>query len=415
MIFKDKISIKYQRRENMRTSTRKHGIVAVAAALLVGAIMLVTTGCAGDTSTGITGSDFILPEGKGAIQFSFAPKVARSITVDVGTNIDFFTDFTFTFTPAVVGVGTLKTVAHEEKSYFDDNPIVLDPGTYNLTVIAYIDKNLTIHGGDGLGPVDYVEAAGTKAAIEVVAKAGHIDTQTVILNPLVDSTKTGTFEYTIDNSLIEDADITTATIAITPIGTGTTIVPKDIKALFEPDVPAAVNHTDSETLISGYYYVDFEIKPKSNAETVTFRYILHVYQNMTSSFTFTIGVSYFNAYFKSSSMTLEPGDLKPELDAEIDSVAAGSLADGGSITVIRGEVLTLTVTNGGTSDNDYQSYQWYCLDTTSLGATDVLELDTNDPPFDKDTSSARDYLVTVIGVTSDGKPHSSSIKVTVEP
>jgi hypothetical protein len=354
------------------------------------------------------GNNFIVPEGKGAIQFSFAPKVARSITVDVDTDIDFFTDFTFTFTPNTTG--TLTTVAHKEKSYFDD-PIVLDPGTYNLTVMAYIDKDLGIHGGNDDGTPIYVEAAGTKVPIVVVAKAGHIATETVILNPIVDSTKTGTFEYTIDNSLIEDTDITTATITITPVGAGSVTGPTDIKPLF-----AGAGGSGTPVILnSGYYYVDFAITPKSGEEIVTFRYILHVYQNLTSSFTFTISTTYFNAYFKSSSMELIVDDLKPELSAKIDTDPAVPKADGGLITVTRGEVLTLTVTNGGAGDNNYSSYEWYCLDTTSLSNDDFLVLDTADPPFDKDTSSARDYQVTVVGVTSDGKPHSSSITVTVEP
>jgi hypothetical protein len=374
----------------MRTFTKKRGFFAAAATLLIVTVMLVTTWCSNDIGDG-DGDKFILPEGKGAVKLGFNKEINRTILPD-DADIDSFSSFEFIFSPTT---GSDITVTVSKANLF--NPITLSPETYGLTVIAYI-------GSDAAATND------PDITLSIVISAGKITNQVISLKVYEpDGTETGTFTYTLINNnnfagTLNSNPANTAFMSFSPIGAGTIMSPINIKSLFNdtPQLPI--------TLIAGIYYLDYTLKV--GLDTVAFRHIVHIYQGMNSSYSFSINENYFKAIFQVKSGEIgyvAPTDYKPVLSATISDGGATTpnLTDGSSISFPQGKNLTLTITNTTTG---YTSYEWYIIDTNSRTTSDTFTMYA--------TSSSDlfynpiEYYLTVVGI-KDNIPYLSVIKITV--
>jgi len=369
----------------MKTFTKKRGIFVAAAALLMVTAMLVTTWCSNDISNGNYADEYTPPPGKGAVRLSFNNEIDRTILPDNAT-LATFTKFDFVFT-ANGGGATDYTESNIVPANLY-NAIALDPGNYNLKVIAYI----------GTAP-----AATNDPVVAVVITAAKITSATIQLKPYDQTVGTGngTFKYKINSSIVA-TDLTSAVMNLTKIGTAGTNQ-SDI------NISSAWNDGDDHNLSvkAGDYYLDFVIIVKSG-ETVTFRHIVHIYQNMTSSYEFTINPDYFNAVFKliSTDLTYEhPQDKLPVLSADGGS---NELAEGEEVVVNQGSTVTITVTNG----TDFASYEWYSQDATALQSGTTASYVVN-AGAGQAFNAKKTYLLTVVGVTSGGEKYYTFIKIKV--
>jgi len=380
----------------MKNFTKKHGLFAVAAVLLAVAAIFVTITC----SNGISdGDDFVIPDGKGAIKLSFNDTV-RTI-LPSGASINNFYSFDFAFT--VVSGGTAKTVTGILLADIND-AIVLDPGTYNLTVIANVNGDLATYGGSDLGtPIPVAAATGSATGITI--SAGKITNTSIVLGIYDPSgIATGKFTYTVSG--LVPADITTATMTITPIG-GVALAPIDIKSFFGGGV-----QTVTPDLTVGIYYVDFYLVVGD--DTVNFRHVLQIYKNMTSNYTFTISMNYFNAVFKGGNITF--GDLASVVTYEITHTSGpnttGTVSTS-TINLTRGDIIVFTLED----DSDYDTYVWNCLSSTPVSSTATCTINTTgngdgSPSETNRFSVARDYILTLV-VSQGTNYYSKEIKFNV--
>jgi len=369
--------------------------------------MFVTIRCSDDISSNDTDS-FTIPEGKGAVQLSFDNVIGRTILPGDVTAVSDFDTFNFAFT--ATGGGTSYTKSNIPYANLND-PIVLDPGTYTLTVIAYYDDNSSKHGGDGLTP-NSVAMAKNDPAVSVTITAAETTTATIVLKPYDQATGTGngTFQYKITSD-ITTAKLTSAYMKFTQISNGAAQSDIDLKA-------TAWNVATAQTLPlkAGDYFVDFLITVPTG-EVINFRHIVHIYQNMTSSYDFTINRDYFNAVFKlvSGNITLEIPENNPEVEYSINGDPAVTYTSGATISLTRGDEIEFTVTNAG----DYTSFEWYCIDTSDIGSGSTCTIDTTatTPPATANPySTAKDYYLTVVGeLTADSKKYATIIVFSVTP
>jgi len=358
----------------MKNLTKKRGFLAASAALLIVLAMLGITWCSNDIGSG----EFTPPEGKGAVKLTFNQKIARTILPD-GATLSALEKFDFQFTPTSGGTAKLL----EQLNYSTSpgtlgtilEPIILDPGTYDLEVIAYI-SNTEVATGSAAGII--ITPAKTTSA-------------TIALKPYDQATGSGTFNYQIISTILE-SDVDSATMNLTNISTVTLVSSVDLIDSIGNGTNSVWNDGDNHNLPvdSGDYYLDFVVKVITG-ETVKFRHIVHIYHNLTSSYVFTIEPDYFNAVFQLISSDLSyvhPDDVLPVL--EYDSTA---LTEGETVTVRKGDSVTITVSN------TFASYEWYSQDDTSLSASSSYTVNTASGKFNE----KKTYLLTVVGVTDTKK------------
>jgi hypothetical protein len=365
----------------MKNFTKKRGFFAVSAALLIVTAMLVTTWCSNDI--GNDTDEFTPPPGKGAVKLSFEKEIARTILPD-HADLDSFTKFDFVFTSAG-GSATSYTEYNILPANLGD-PITLDPGNYTLIVLAYIGADL---------------AAENAPAVSVTITAAKTTSAVIVLKPLDQTTATGNgiFKYKITSSILA-GNITSAVLNLTPILAGAAQSNVDVSSYWND------NSDHNLTVKAGDYYLDFVINVQSG-ETVTFRHIVHIYQNMTSSYEFTINPNYFNAVFKLIATDLtysHSQDKLPLLTADgVDK------AEGAEITVIQGDTVTIAVKNGSTVG--FTSYEWYSQDDTNLqtGVSPAYIVDTSSGVF----SARKTYQLTVVGVVSAAEKYYTFINIKV--
>jgi len=252
----------------MKTMMKKCGIFA--AVLLVMAALM--TGCSTpDTSR----EEEQLLEGYGLVKISFADTVEQRATILPSTGLslsDFTGGFTLQFTPTALG--DAKSVDIPLTSASSPGAISLIAGTYTLDVLAY------------KGPGKTLAAAGYSQANIVIAAGSANTPVTITLEALADGKGTGTFTYTITNSITSTAVISKSDMIISPIPSGTA------EPSINLDLQGKATVIGTATLKSGYYYVDFELivdgKPNH------FRHILHVYQNLDSTFIYEFKDTHFS-------------------------------------------------------------------------------------------------------------------------
>ena len=194
------------------------------------------------------------------------------------------------------------------------DPVILEVGTYDLYVTAYMDEEKE-------KPAAYGSLTG------IVIGPGAAVTDSVTLTAVIDDGE-GTFGWDITFP----AEVTTASMTITPLDeeTGT---PE--QTLSFTDGTPDVDTEDSITLNAGYYRVVFNL---GNAEghTAVHREYLHVYKNMDSLFEYDFeGIQF--AIVVTNGDNDGAGSLR---QAIIDVVAA----DGGGMIIIDPSVGTIALT-----------------------------------------------------------------------
>ena len=156
------------------------------------------------------------------------------------------------------------------------DPVFLMPGTYTLIVTAYTEFN---------DSVQKTAASGTLSGITI--KYGVHTSQSVPLRAV--SRGTGTFTWNITFDI--DGDLETADMHITHFGSGETAAELNISNLDYMDGKVS---SGSVVLESGYYRVYFSLA-KAGAEKISWREILHVYQNLESVLERAFTDSHFDA------------------------------------------------------------------------------------------------------------------------
>lgn len=383
----------------MKILTKKCGIITAVATLLLLTAML--TGC----SNGITGKeDYTPPAGMGYVRLNFNNTVGRATTLPDEVDLDFFEAFELQFTPtATVPGGVAKTVTITDPTELGD-AIDLVPGSYDLTVIAYTDYN------DGTETASNPAATGD-ADSELTIAIGNPETATVVLklyDPSVGSGN-GKFAWSITNNIT--APISAASMVVTEIGGSVAYTHPDLLTAF-----GSATVTGNTSIPAGYYFVDFSLTVDSTARD--FRHILHIYQNMTSTFTYV---------FNNGSFDISNGRVSPGITYEKPVVVSPPELESGS-ALTENQTLTISIAAAGTTSVDitvtnyaiYDSIEWFLgLSTTltstdGLSASDDVDYDTltidGSAPFDTEGT----YLLTVQGI-KDGIPYGTFIRLKIEP
>jgi len=402
----------------MKNLTKKHGFYAAAAALLVLTAMLVTIGCSNDMGGLGYNDEYTPPAGMGAIKLSFNEKInTRSIFPDA-LGIGSFDSFDFVFK---LGATELtKTVLKANIG----NPIALDPGTYSLTVTAYIGSKAVATG-------TYIDTSSSPLNTFTIIAAKTTTGKTITLKPFdpEDAEEDGTFKYNIFTSIL--TDLSTATINFLPTNGDPAYATVDlitgdltINSVVTPGSDTLIDGADHTiSLPAGYYYLDFVIKAKSGDE-VTFREILLISQNMTSTYpSFSIKKDYF---YGSLTVVLDyedTEDIKPVIinfdgtnttyyGEHEDAVLGGDAETPVEITKGVDAPLALEVENY----NYFDSIEWYTQGNTALtGASGTKNKDytVNPNAVDGIFSMKKLYKLTVIG-TKGGVKYSSYVYILVK-
>ncbi|MDR0302596.1 MAG: bacterial Ig-like domain-containing protein, partial [Treponema sp.] len=259
----------------------KSGIFTTAAVLVILSAMLVT-GCS-DTIVEKP-SGYTPPAGMGAVRLKFSEHIERATILPDDATILSFVEFEFTFTPNSGGVFKEE----QRTSATREDPIILAPGTYDLAVIAYLPPESSAPPGD-----PNRAAAVWSSPTPVPVTVGINSPISITLKPYdsVVATENGTFAWEIDNQI--NIPITSFTVA-----------KMTVKNLFGIPIPSATASWNPVTfnladptwsgagsIPSGFYYVDIELEIDGTMKY--FRHVLHIYQNMTSTFTETFDGSFF--------------------------------------------------------------------------------------------------------------------------
>jgi hypothetical protein len=360
----------------MRTMAKKCGIYAALAAVLLITVALVI-GC--PASPGISGSEST------SVRLRFNDEIAARTIVPGVTEFDDFEVFEVTFTGTGFTSGTdyIFIGANAITKANIGNPIVVGPGTFNLTVNAYIDPTVA--------PNTPIDAAVTLTGVRLIANTDN-EIGPVILRPVFRSGDTGTFAWNITNNITRT--ITSAEMALDPIGVGTAPAgsPYDLEGGSAPN-----DWVGSVIVDTGYYYVDFEIIV--NGETRSFKHVLHIYDGLTSTFTYTFTDDYF-AITQVLTTDWDYGEDIP-LELELDgSPLLGKvtvdLYDPATTAVV--QVVNVEDENG---DDMYDTIEWYyngALITTNVShtdfANDTFTVDVANPPFNEEGT----HFITVVAI-----------------
>jgi len=204
-----------------------------------------------------------IPPGLGA--FSLSIDGARTILPN--TTITSFQVYTLEFT------GT-EILSIDRTNANLSTPINLQVGTYNLTVTAYMDTEKT-------------KPAAVGSLTDIVITAGQVTNRTIPLTAFGMTAGKGAFCWNID---FPDG-LNEVKMKITPVDrlTGTSE-----QTLYFKGGSSQVNKIDSVDLNSGMYRVLFTLIKNENTQTVIWRDVVHVYQNMTSVFNYTFTEEHFN-------------------------------------------------------------------------------------------------------------------------
>jgi hypothetical protein len=378
----------------MKNLTKNRGFFAAAAALLVVTAMLVTIGCSSDISS--KSNEFTPPAGKGAVKLSFNKEIARTILPD-NITADDFDEFEFQFTPTdssgiVTGTAVSKIFAQGDQY----DPIILDPGYYDLIIIAYLDFSKT-------ATPDMKPVATNADAVNILITAAKLTNTTITLKPYDPTTGTGNgiFKYKIITTIL--SDIEAAEMTLSEIGGSNG---GNVDILTDGEIDGDYHEL---SVPAGYYYVDFVITVESGDE-VTFRQLVHIMQHMSSSYEFTISKDYFFAVLKFEDGDIiyqGPSDNKPVLS--IDGGTTG-LAEGATITITNGGSQVITVQNV----TSFTSFEWY-----SQGSTNLQPVSAGTYTVNTSTGTIfsvnKTYQLTIIGITSTNDRYSSYIYIKVVP
>jgi hypothetical protein len=176
-------------------------------------------------------------------------------------------------------------------------------------------------------------------------------------------------------------------------------------------------NTTGVNIKSNYYYVDITLVVGTAPDTITknFRHVLHVYQNMTSTFTYIFtddhiggGQAQAKVSFTPKIVYEHPKDNPPKVTVTSSTGAVpgtdGSEKNPYILSLADDTALALTVT---ATTGTYSSVAYF-NGSTSLTLTSGNIIDSTVGPFDEHGK----YSVTVVG-TQDGIPYDTEIFIQV--
>jgi hypothetical protein len=384
----------------MKRLTKKCGIITAVATLLLLTAMLI--GCSNGTTV-TEKENYTPPAGMGYVRLNFNNTVGRATTLPDVVLISFFKAFKLQFTPtATVAGGAAKTVTVTDSAKLGE-AIDLIPGSYDLTVIAYTDY-------DDQTEIASNPAATGDATSELTIAIGVPESATVVLklyDPSVGSGN-GKFAWNITNSI--NSAISAASMVVTEIGGSVVYTHPSLLTAF-----GSATITGSTNIPAGYYFVDFSLtvggKPRD------FRHILHIYQNMTSTFGYE---------FSDGSFDITTGKVSSGITYEEPTVVSPpALSSSGALTENQTFPISLAAASGTPVDiivtnfAIYDSIDWFVnFGMTALGAGlsasdtvdyDTLTIDGATAPFDTKGT----YLLTVQGI-KDGIPYGTFIRLEID-
>jgi len=286
-------------------------------------------------------------------------------------------------------------------------PYDLTPGTYSIEVVGYI--------GDGDA------AVGTVATQTITANTTTTTaTITLVAYDPVTGGGTGTFSWDITSTVHDLTSAKMSFIRIQPTGSVPPL----------PAVPALVDFIESgkwtnsiTTFPAGYYWVDFALIAKGT--TRTFRHILIIYKNQTTSFSYQFDDSYFIYAKAELPPIVYPGfdDKKPVLEYD-DGSPQGTIAEGDHVLLsLTNDTYPDKIDIEVTNESIYTTIQWFlnshgtsALTTTQgVGGSskgEILTVDTTDNTGLFAVQGV--YQLTVVG-TASGVPYSKFIYLEIKP
>jgi len=387
----------------MRTMIKKCGVYATFAAVLLVMAVLVT-GCP-ESVPGTSG--YQPPAGMGSVQLIFDENIARATILPDTATIASFQEFVLTFT--AVSPGTGVTPAPITRTYATrNNAIDLVPGEYDLEVVAYLIASdatsaAAVWSSDPSTPLDI--------------SSGNTTTLTITLKPYdpATSTGTGTFAWAITNSITGTLE-SGSKISLMTLAGGTTITGWTDVDL--ENAGTSITNATGVTIPSNYYYVDITLKV--NGVTRNFRHVLHIYQNMKSTFSYAFTNDHIGVTLITFTPTINythPTDTPPTITTSTTSVN-GVQGIGTAISpymlsltdATNPNNLTITVNNAGTFTGGVKYY----LGSTVLSSTSPYTINISAAPFN---AVGGPYQIMVEGTvgTTNGVPYYTEIFVKVAP
>jgi len=387
----------------MRTLTNKRGIIAAAAVLLLLTAMLVT-GC---NDSAAVEKPYTPPAGMGAVILNFNKNIARATILPSGADIDSFAEFILTFTADLPGTGVTKIITRENTDIPTRNaPINLVAGVYDLQVVAHLTAG------------DSTSAAAVYSNSSVDISMGQTTSLNITLKPYdpADATEDGTFAWNITN-LIGDAISAGSVMRLRKLDNSTIIEWTDL----DLDTPLNTSNFSNTTGIpipSGYYYLDITLIVGS--ETRIFRHVVHIYQNLKSTFEFEFTDAYVvvRIIFNPTITYNNPADDPPVL--AVERVSGGTMSGDGSldkpyILSLTGtkfpDSIKVTVSNfstafsGGSIIGSFKG-----ISVAPTPTSDVFTL-TSASPFDV---AGGPYQFAVTGIKADGSAYISVIFIFID-
>ena len=201
-------------------------------------------------------------DGKGSFTLTLS-NVSRTIMPQTPSLSDFAV-YNLCFTPT--SSGTAENVDRTNITLSSD-PVILDPGTYTLTVYAYKDSGKT-----------HLVAQGTVS--NIIVTAGGSVRAAVTLKTLLDS-DTGTFRWDI----YIPNDVTTASMIIIPHNANGTAQQTVVLSPFTT--------SGNRILISGLYNLIINLE-KADGKVIVWSELLYIYGNLDSVLQHTFTDDHFN-------------------------------------------------------------------------------------------------------------------------
>jgi hypothetical protein len=384
----------------MKTMMKKCGVYAALTAVLLVMAALVT-GC---PVSAPESSGHKPPAGMGSVRLIFDENIARATILPENATINSFAEFVLDFT-AVGGTGAVTQSGITRTLAARNTPVNLVPGSYDVQVVARLTAGVATSAAA-------VWTSGAGTPISVVAS--NPQTLNVTLKPYdpADATLPGTFAWDIDSSQLTDpieigSEMKLTTLAGAAAGGSWSDI--------DLTIPANLTNTTGVSVLSNYYYVDITLVV--NGVTRNFRHIVHIYQNMKSTFSYAFTNNHINVVVTITPdiIYVHPSDNPPVVQLTTTSgktIVGNGAADSPYILSLTGNTrpnnLTINVTNvaafsGGVS---------YYLNATQLGTGSPFAIPTT-TPFD---AAGGPYQISVVGLSGAASPtpYSTEIYIVVD-
>jgi hypothetical protein len=341
------------------------------------------------------------PEGMGAVSLSFGTS-ARTI---IPPKEEEHQSYRIIFKPGSGRPNVIFMIGPGDDSNHDDIdvPMILETGDYQVEVIGYRDDNWSIPvasaktglKGSIWQRLEDKTIAPDKLLSVTIDKDVHIVLH-VVLWPIADEGE-GTFKWNITNKNNLDEFHGTLKLSDYPDGT-------NVKSI---EIKQDLNLESSFDISSGYKYVDLVLR--RGDEKLMYEDIVHIYQNMTSTFDYEIleaiffpsppGVKIIISY-------THPGDLGLTFNIDYDDSFSDQKNKGKShaqpITRSRSTTSLYPTEITIMASGDFDKYTWY-NGKTQLGNTNPLTLNANHPSFSGFASGST--FVICLEVEDDGVPY----------